>query len=190
MGIVHAQYTQDELRRARQQPDERTSDDRENLDRPRDEPGHALRIDLADALRHQFADDDREIGHRHDDRHQRQQGGRLRLGAPRLEPGRQRRRERRLADDAAQHRDRRDADLHRGQEARRFGAEFDGDPGGRIAPLDHGLQACPARAHQRDLRHRKEAVEKDQQYEREDFHVHPVWGTPGRRVRAARAGVR
>ena len=74
-------------------------------------------LNLGDALGHQFADDDGEIGDHHD--HQRRRAGLacLLLDAERLQPGCKGSGEDRLADDAVEDADCRDADLDGGEEA-------------------------------------------------------------------------
>ncbi len=71
--------------------------------------------------------------------------------------------ESRLAKRAEQHRDDRDADLHRRQQTRRVGLQFERRYGAGIALGRERLQPRRPRRHQRDLGHREKPVQQDQQ---------------------------
>jgi hypothetical protein len=94
---------------------------------------------LANALGHQFADHDGEVG----DRDHHQAGGAVAavgLGRPATRARRQRRGQRGLADDAVEHADRGDADLDGGQEPRRVLAQLDRRSG--RAPSPSSISFC------------------------------------------------
>jgi hypothetical protein len=78
------------------------------------------------------------------------------------QPGGERGGERRLADDAVQDADRRDADLHGRQPLRRVLVQRERSLRAGLAGLVHHLQPRLARGGERHLGHGEEAVEQDQ----------------------------
>ncbi len=95
-----------------------------------------------------------------------------------LQPLGERLRERRLADDAVEHADRGDADLHRGEELGRVVVQVERHLRLPVARLDHDLQPRLARRRERHLGHGEHAVEQDEKYEQCDVHA----GRAGRRA--------
>jgi hypothetical protein len=171
-GVAHADHPQQHVRRRREQANEGPGDLGEPHDRQGDAPRDPLGRHLPKALRNQFAEHDREVGHDDDD-----QGGGAQAGGGGLdtevdEPLRQRSGECRLAHDAAQDSDRRDADLDRREEPGRVLVQREGGRGPAVALLDERLQATAPRGHQRDLRHREHAVDEDEPEQEEDFEWH------------------
>ena len=167
---VRAEGAQQHLGGPRQQPHERPRELGEDRHRARDIARDVLRIDLAQPLRHQLADDDRHVGDDDDDERGRRPVGIRLARAERLEPVGEGVGERRLADDPVQDADRRDADLDRRQEAVRIGAQREGDRRAAVAFLGELLEPGLARGDQRDLGHREQTVQHDQCEQEGDFH--------------------
>ena len=161
--VAHAQQLQDGLGRARQQLDEGAGGHRQPGHRLSDQARHRLRIHLADALGHQLAEDDGDEG----DDHHHEGGADHRgdvLGHREVldDPGRKQPREGRLADDAVEHADRGDADLHRREELGRTVMQRQRGAGAGIAGLGHHLQPRLAAGGQGHLGHGEHAIEQDQ----------------------------
>jgi len=108
-------------------------------------------VRLANALGHELAHDDGEVG----DQHHHQAGGGIAavgLGYPQgFQPDRQRAGQRGLAHDTVEHADRRDADLDGGEKAGGVFAQLHGGGGAAIALIDQLLQPCLACSDQSDL---------------------------------------
>jgi hypothetical protein len=156
---VDAQHLQHRLGGGRQQLDERAGGARQPGHRPGHDASHRLRVELADALGHQLAEDDGDEG---DDGDDDGRGGDAReaLGhAVPLQPRRQRGAERRLADDAVQHADGRDADLHGREELGRVLQQAQRHRGALVAVFGHDQEAGLAAGGQCELGHREHAVE-------------------------------
>ncbi len=148
--------------------------------RPRRQPRHGLGVHLADALGHQFAEDDGEVRDQYDDTGGGRDIGRRCADAEALDqPGRQRLCERRLADDAVEQPDRGDADLHRGQPTRGVVVQGHCRVGTALARFHHHLQPGLAGRREAHLGHREGAVEQDQKNQQRCIHQRPGRRVPG-----------
>ena len=150
---VDGQHLQHRLGRCRQQFDERPGRPGQPCHGPCQQARDRFRIELADALGHQLAEDDGDVGDQgHDNPGGRERGG-ANSDPQAVQPLRQLVAERGLADDAVQHADRRDAHLHRGQEAGRLLHQLERGRGARVPGLGHGGKSRLAAGRQRHLRH-------------------------------------
>ena len=79
--------------------------------------------------------------------------------------------ERRAREGAGKHADQRDADLHGRQEAAGIGAELERAAGAAHVPVDHRLEPGRPGRDDRQLRHREQAVDDDEDDHRADFDI-------------------
>ncbi len=150
--------------------------------RPRNERGDGLRVGERHPLRHEFADDEREIG---DDDDDETEGDRLRARTNKR-PVRhhlaQGTGKRRPAKCTCKDADQRDADLHDRQEAARLRLKLEssfsthGRCAGLSAPRGERLKTLAARRHDGHFRHREKPVQQDQNEQDDDVRKH---GVPG-----------
>ena len=187
----HAEQAQQQVRRAREDEHDRRRDLRDHLHRARDDGRDALGVVQRDPLRHQLADDEREVRDREDDEEDGDavRGRRDRPDA--CEDGRERVRELCAAIRAGEDADERDADLHRREEAVRAGRELDRGARAQVAVVGALLQPRLARRDDGELGHREHAVEHDQREDQQGLgrrRGHRGCGASGRsprlRVRA------
>jgi hypothetical protein len=160
------QQLQDGLRAGRQQRHEGLGGGGQPVHGPGHQPRHGLGKHLADALGHQLAEDDGEVGDQDD--HEGRGGDERRLVGDAEggdDPVGQRPGEGRLADDAVEQADRRDANLHRRQPARGVVVQHHCRIGPTIATIHQHLQPGLARRRQAHLGHRKRPVEQDQEHQ-------------------------
>jgi hypothetical protein len=162
--VMDAEQFQRRVRAHRQQLDEWPADQRKPLHRPRDQPRHRLGVGLADAFGHEFAEDDGHEGDRDHDHRGGADLGRALLDVEALvQPVRERRRERGVADDAVQHADRGDADLHHREELGRVFVQVHRRLRAGLARLDHHLQPRLAARRERHLGHGEQRIQNDQE---------------------------
>ena len=169
---VEAQDAEHQRRTAVEQPHQRRADFRQPQHRQRDEDRDRFGRAQRKLLRHQLADDQREIGgHRDHHRKPDRQRGFIVETQQQLQS---------LAHWAAQagprigtgqNADQRDPDLYSRQEAPRIGGQLACDRSAAAAALFCGLQARRARRHDREFGHREDAIQKDQ--DGDDRHVGP-----------------
>jgi hypothetical protein len=139
---VDAEQADDEVGRLLHDPDQRLGDEVEAFERD-DEPQHELLARRErERLRHELAEYDVEV---RDDEQGDGEGG------PRREPRVEDFREDRLADGADEDRERRHAELGRGDEADGIVEEADGQPRTPAAGVRDRGQSRPPRGHQRVL---------------------------------------
>ena len=167
--LVEPQQAQDEVGGDAQQPDQRRAHGGDDAHGPGDHGGDPLGIDQSDPLRHQFADDQRQVrdGHDHDG-----DGNAVGIGFDRREPAKL---DRQIAGEggaaigAGQNADQRDADLDGGQELAWIFHEADGGPGAAVSLVRHLLKSCPPGRNDRQFRHGEKAVQQDQQNDNDQF---------------------
>ena len=178
-GFFHSHQAKERAGRCGQQQYKRLGGHRQKVDGPRYQAGKRFGVRLPDALGHQFTDNDREVG----DQHHHQTGGgvaaKRHRHTQRFQPDCQRTGQCGLAHDTVQNANRRDANLDGGQESRRVFAQFDCSGGTAVALIHQLLQTGPAGGDQCDLRHGKQAVEKDEGEEYCYFHTKGAWRALG-----------
>ena len=164
IAILDAQQLENAGGGGGQQQDERLQHDRQLGDRPGHLGRHRLGEDQRQALGHQFADDQRDIGDAHD-----HHGGREEFGVLRqrregdFQNAIQLARDGRLTIGARQNADQGDAHLDRGQELSRFFRQFQRRPGPPVAPFRPRLQLGFPRGDDRQFSHGEQAVEHHQE---------------------------
>ena len=169
---LDAEQPQQRHGRESQQPDERLGGERQPVDRPGHHAGQGLGIGLADSLRHQFAEHDREIGDRDHDQAGRQRNRRTRIACPSATN--------QSASGAAS------ADsptipfstpidvmpiwiVDRNRVG--FSPSLAAAMAARSPCVDQLVHPRPASRDERDLRHREDPVQQDQRSEYGDFHL-------------------
>ena len=160
--VLHAQQAQQALGGRRQQLDERLGGQRQPVDGAGDQPGQRFGIALAQALGHQFADDDGEVRDDHHDHAGGRVAGGLVVHAHGPQPFAQRLGQGGLADDTVEHPDGGDADLDGGEEAGGVFTQLHGGDCAAVALICQLLQPRLARRDQCQLRHGKQAIEEDE----------------------------
>ena len=180
--LADAQHAQDALGADRQQSHERPRQAGQPVHRRRDDTGHGLGIHLAQPLGHQLTEDDGDVGDDHHHQRRARDAGHALADHRQLlvQPGGQRLGERGLADDAVEHADGGDADLHRGEELRRVVVQLHGLACPGVPAFHQHLQPRLAAGGQRHFRHGEQAVEDDEEREKGDFHRGPRAPGPGR----------
>ena len=138
LRIPYSEQAGDKLDAARKQPYEGRRHLGEHLHRPCDEYGDLFGAFHADALGHQLAEDDREVGYGDDDKYLGDRNGRAERHAQRCEHRAEAAGQRFARIDTRQDADQGDAYLNRGKESVRVLSQLEGF-GGRLVAL---LGAC------------------------------------------------
>jgi hypothetical protein len=176
--LLHAQQAQQRPRGQRQQLHERLGGHGQPVDRAGHQARQRLGVALAQALGHELAHDDGEVG---DEHHHQARGGVARglgLHAQADEPIAQRLGQRRFAHDAVEHADGGDADLDGGEKARGVLAQLGGGDGAAIALIDQLLQARLTCRNQCQLGHGEQSIEQDEGEQYCYFHKWEARGAP------------
>jgi len=118
-------------------------------------------LELGDALGHQFADDDGDVGDDDDHEARGKVAAEFLVQAQTMQPGGEGCRQNGLADDTVEDADRGNADLDGRQEARRFVVQRQGNAGSTVAILGQSRQSRATCGDERDFRHGKCAVKQD-----------------------------
>lgn len=121
------------------------------IDRPGHQTGKHLGVRLANALGHQLAHNDGEVGNQHHHQPRRGIAGIRKRHANRLQPCGQWADQGGLAHNTVKNTNRRDADLDGEQEARGIFTQLHRRSGTAIALINQLLQTCFASCHQSDL---------------------------------------
>ena len=170
--LVHAQQAQAGFGAHRQQPHERSRNRRQPLHRARHQPGHGFRMDLANALGHQLAEDDgEESDHDHDHCGRGDVRRAVVHAEGQVQPARERRRKGSVTNNAVEHADRRDADLHGGKKFGRVVVQVHRCLRTRIVGLHHHLQPRLAARRQGHFRHRENGIQQYQEDQKGNFHA-------------------
>src|SRR6185312_4830207 len=161
---AHRNEPQDQVARRTEEAFRRPARPGHHLQKPGQPCGEIFGPAERQPLRHQLAEDQREIG---DEDHDRGKADRFRIiGGPaweRLEVLRQRVGERGAAEGAGDDADDGDADLHSGEKASGIALQLERHPGAVAPELGGMLEPRLARRHHGHLRHGEEAVQQDQQ---------------------------
>ena len=169
-GFALPHQTQQDGGRTRQQSDKGAGNDCQQIHRPGHQSGNPLRVDLADPLRHQFANHDRYIGDDQNDKNRCADLATPLLDPERLQPDRQGPGEGSFADDAAKNGDRGDSYLYRRQEAIGIIAQLDCHSGRAVSIFGQLGQTSPAGSNQGNFGHGKNTIEQNQGKKYEYFH--------------------
>ena len=165
-----------------QEGDGRRKNFREPAHRPGNGGRYRFRIGQRDTLRHEFAEDERQIG---DDDDDDGESNRLGIGADKRPAGyslTHRLRQRGTAKGTGKDANQCDADLNNGKEAARLPVQMrggfrTGDRGtALLAAYDKRLQTLTAGGNDGHFRHRKEPVQQDQNEQNNDVRKHDVPG--------------
>ena len=170
-GFFHPHGAQQTACGGRQEPHKGLGRHSQHVDGSGHQTGKGFGVGLADALGHQLADHDREIG---DGQHHKAGGGVARQGlrhAHRNQPHRQRARQSRFTHDTVEHADGGDADLDRRQKTGGVFAQFDSGGSTAVALIDEFLQPGLAGGDQGNLGHGKQAIETDEGKQYRYFHT-------------------
>ena len=150
--------------------DDRGEHRRETVHRARERGGDPLGVREGEPLRHELADDHREVG---DDRHHDEEGdvvgGHVVHPGDHLDPDGERLGDPGPAKSAGQGADKRDPDLDGRKKFTRREREVVGELGPVVALVGKGFQLRLAGGNERDLGHREDAVRQEQDENKEDF---------------------
>ena len=161
--LGEAQHGQDQVGGTPQDEDDRKHDLRQQRHRRRDEACEGFRRRDGNPLRHEFADDNRQIGRRRDHHAKRDEARMLLQRRESLhDPRRHVFRQRRCAIGPHDDADERDAHLHGREESRGVFLQLQGGLGPLVALVGAHLQTVPAGRDNREFGQREHPVEGDQ----------------------------